>query len=202
MSRVKICGLTRGEDIEAVNLALPDYIGFVFAQSRRRVDFKTAAALKERLNAKVKAVGVFVNEDISTVSKAAQNGIVDLIQLHGDEDDLYIRKLKESCGCPVIKSVGVGDKPPGLLPGEADYLLFDTLSDQRGGIGKAFDWQVLKGYNHTPYFLAGGISPGNVADAIRLLAPFCVDVSSGVETNGFKDADKIIEMVKTVRRMQ
>ena len=201
MSRVKICGLRRIEDIEAVNHALPDYIGFVFAKSKRRVDIETAAMLKKKLDLRIKAVGVFVNEDISIISQIVQNGIIDWIQLHGDEDDVYIERLKGSCNCPVIKTVGVSDTLP-VLPKAADYLLFDTLSAQRGGVGKAFNWHVLKEYHNMPYFLAGGLSIKNVSDAIQLLSPYCVDVSSGVETDGVKDSAKISEFVKIARRVQ
>ena len=201
MSKIKICGLRRIDDIEAVNQALPDYIGFVFAPSNRRVDIKTAAILKEKLDPQIKAVGVFVNEDINTVSQIVQRGIIDLIQLHGDEDDLYIRQLKNICGCFVIKAVSISGTLP-ILPNKADYLLFDTVSIQRGGVGRTFDWLILKEYHDVPYFLAGGISTENVNDAIHLLSPFCVDVSSGVETNGLKDPEKINEFTQTVREMQ
>ena len=201
MSRVKICGLRRIEDIEAVNHELPDYIGFVFAQSRRRVDIKTAAMLKENLDPRIKAVGVFVNEDVSAISEIVQNGIINLIQLHGDEGDEYIKRLKKVCACPVIKAVGVGGTPP-ILSKAADYLLFDTISAQRGGAGKAFDWNILNEYHKMPYFLAGGLSIDNVAEALNQLLPFCVDVSSGMETDGFKDPEKINEFVQLVRRPQ
>jgi len=201
MSKIKICGLRRIEDIEAVNHALPDYIGFVFAPSKRRVGFKTAAMLKEKLDTGIKAVGVFVNEDISAISEIVQNGIIDLIQLHGDEDDVYIERLKKACACPVIKAVGVGGTPP-VLSKTADYLLFDKASDQRGGTGETFDWRILANYRGVPYFLAGGLASENVREALGQLLPFCVDVSSGVETDGFKDPEKINEFVQLVRRMQ
>ena len=203
MSKIKICGLTRLEDITAVNRVLPDYTGFVFAQSKRRIAAKTAAALKEKLMPDIKAVGVFVNEDIAVISEIYINGIIDLVQLHGDEDDEYIKRLKNTCGCKVIKSIGVGNSVAGQLPPlpiEPDYLLFDTLSVQRGGTGKTFDWNLLKEYNGLPYFLAGGLSLENIDNAIELLAPFCLDVSSGVETDGTKEAAKIEKFVNAVRR--
>ena len=198
MSKVKICGLISEKDIEAVNSALPDYIGFVFASSRRRVDFKTAALLKENLDPRIEVVGVFVNESIENVAYIYKNGIIGLVQLHGDEDDGYIRRLKNHCGCPVIKAVGVGGASP-YLPIESDYLLFDTLSEQRGGTGKPFDWDKIKEYQGLPFFLSGGLSARNVADSVRMLAPYCVDVSSGVETDGRKDAYKIEEFITTAR---
>jgi phosphoribosylanthranilate isomerase len=200
VSKIKICGLSRAEDIMAVNRALPDYIGFVFAESRRKVDADTAAMLKEKLDKRIKAVGVFVNEAIESAGDLFRRGIIDLIQLHGDEDNEYIRRLKEKYGCPVIKAVGIRDKLP-VLPAEADYALFDKLSAERGGTGETFDWAILKGIG-TPYFLAGGLSADNIAAAVRLLRPFCIDVSSGAETRGVKDAGKISEIVRLVRGLR
>jgi phosphoribosylanthranilate isomerase len=198
MSRIKICGLSRIEDISAVNCALPDYVGFVFAPSRRQIDERTAAMLKERLDKLIKAVGVFVNQDIETVASLYQNGVIDLVQLHGDEDADYIARLKGQCGCSVIKAIGVADALP-PLPENADYYLFDTLSSRRGGTGKVFDWNVLRNYSGPPYFLAGGLTIANIPDAIQTLAPFCIDVSSGAETDGKKDADKIYQIVSLMK---
>ena len=197
MSKIKICGLICLEDIEAVNSAMPDYVGFVFAPSRRRVNLQTAAKLKERLDSKIESVGVFVNEDIETIKKILDAEIINLAQLHGDEDDIYIEQLKAKCGCRVIKSVGIGDSLP-QLPTNPDYLLFDTLSKNRGGTGESFNWNILKNYIGIPYFLAGGLSSDNIKDAINLLAPFCVDISSGAESGGSKDADKIQRLVRLV----
>lgn len=200
MSKVKICGLSRAEDIDAVNKALPDYIGFVFAESRRRVDTKTAASLKASLDAGIKAVGVFVNQDIDDIASLCHDGVIDLVQLHGDEDGTYIRRLRKSCGCQIIKAVGVGRCLPDI-PDGADYLLFDTASDGRGGAGRRFDWSLLKAHKGLLYFLAGGLDISNIAEAIRLLQPFCVDISSGVETDGVKDMEKIDALVRMIRRM-
>jgi phosphoribosylanthranilate isomerase len=194
MSKIKICGLTRMEDIDAVNNALPDYIGFVFAPSRRRVDEKMAALLKERLDGRIKTVGVFVNQEVLFIS--GLKGIIDIAQLHGDEDGDYIKRVREHY--PVIKAVGIEKTLP-PLPEEVDYLLFDTLSVQRGGTGKTFDWNVLQDYNGPPYFLAGGLNAESISDAICTLSPFCVDVSSGVETDGVKDTKKIEQFVRLVR---
>jgi phosphoribosylanthranilate isomerase len=198
MTKIKICGLSREADIEAVNRVLPDYIGFVFAESRRKVSMETAAALKVKLDTRIQAVGVFVNEDIERIAEIYRRGIIDIVQLHGDEDDVYINELKNLCCCPVIKAVGVSSFLPALSNG-ADFLLFDTLTKQRGGTGTAFDWNILKDYRERPYFLAGGLSIENVEAAVRLLHPYCVDVSSGVETEEVKDARKINEICKTVR---
>jgi len=198
MIRVKICGLSRPEDIDAVNHALPDYIGFVFAPSRRRVDEKTAARLKERLDARIRAVGVFVNQDMQTVAALYRNGVIGLVQLHGDEDEGYARRLRDSCGCGIIRSVAVGaGLPP--VPEGYDYLLFDTATAQRGGTGKTFDWNLLKGYSGPPYFLSGGLAAENLPRAIEALSPFCLDVSSGVETGGVKDAEKIDQFIRIAK---
>jgi phosphoribosylanthranilate isomerase len=200
VSKVKICGLSREEDIETVNRVLPDYIGFIFAQSIRRVDLRTAAVLKEKLDSRIVSVGVFVNENIDIIAETYKSRIIDLVQLHGDENGSYIKQLKDICGCRVIKAVRVGNALP-PLPIEPDYLIFDAQSDRRGGAGKTFEWNILKNYSGTPYFLAGGLSPENVADVIHMLAPFCVDVSSGVEKDGKKDSGKIERFVYSVRRI-
>ncbi|MCL2045153.1 MAG: phosphoribosylanthranilate isomerase [Oscillospiraceae bacterium] len=198
MSKVKICGLRSFEDIAAVNSAMPDYIGFVFAESRRRIDFETATMLKNRLDGNIKAVGVFVNENAEIIIDLCNHGVIDMIQLHGDEDGKYIENLKNSCSCPVIKSVSVYDAIP-AYPKNADFLLFDTLSTQRGGSGEAFQHEILIGFNEKPYFIAGGLTVHNISQAITMLQPYGVDTSSGVETNGLKDPIKIHDFVKAVR---
>ena len=198
MNKVKICGLSRLEDIHTVNHVVPDFIGFVFAKSHRQVDERKAFLLKEKLDSKIKAVGVFVNQEIDFIVNLIDKGIIDLVQLHGDEDEQYIKQLKEGCSCQVIKAIGIESVLP-KLPEGADYFLFDTLSHQRGGTGESFDWGVLKNYNGTPYFLAGGLNIDNVCTALRLLSPFCIDVSSGVEIDGIKDAEKIYKFVSLVR---
>ena len=201
MSKVKICGLSRAEDIYIVNRALPDYIGFVFAPSKRRVTIKTAAMLKAKLDPRIEAVGVFVNAEISGIAEIFKEGVIDLAQLHGDEDGAYINRLKELCGCMVIKAAGVGDSMP-ALPAGPDYYMFDTLSVRHGGTGRSFDWEILSKYSGPPYFLAGGLTAGNVSDALKRMSPYCVDVSSGVETNGVKDADKINDFIQKVRTIR
>ena len=189
------------EDIEMVNRILPDFVGFVFAASRRMVDVQTASRLKKSLDSRMTVVGVFVDENIDTIVKIYQDQIIDIVQLHGDEDDEYIRRIQENCHCPVIKAVGIDNALPSL-PVAPDYLLFDTHSKQRGGIGKTFDWNILKEYHGLPFFLAGGLSAENVVNSILSLAPFCVDVSSGVETNGIKNAEKIEKFVHSVRMLK
>lgn len=201
MSKIKICGLSRPQDIDAVNLVQPDYIGFVFAKSRRQVSPETAKILKNSLNPVIKAVGVFVNEKMETIVNLCNSHVIDIIQLHGDEDEDYINTLKAQAPYPIIKAIRVKDlndvkKSVGI---PCDYLLFDTYQDKQfGGSGKVFNWSYLTDIKR-PYFLAGGIYSGNVQEAIKQCNPFCIDISSGVETNGYKDTKKIIDIVKKIR---
>ena len=194
MTKIKICGLSRAADIEAVNHAMPDYIGFVFAESPRRVDATLAAGLRKKLDKSIQAVGVFVDENPGVIAELHRRGVIDIAQLHGGEDEAYIARLRTLCECPIIKAVRVGSELP-HLPRGADYLLFDSGA----GGGKTFDWRVLDCYAGPPYFLAGGLSETNVATACDRLQPYCVDVSSGVETGGVKDFEKIARFVNLVR---
>ncbi|MDF2905305.1 MAG: N-(5-phosphoribosyl)anthranilate isomerase [Herbinix sp.] len=202
MTKIKICGISRKVDVFAVNEALPDYVGFVFASSRRQVSEETAMELKEILHPGILTIGVFVNEEIDRISRLCDRGIIDLVQLHGDESEAYIHELRTFITNPIIKalrvSVNMGLKEEASnIP--CDYLLLDTYhKDQFGGTGERFDWDIIPKLDR-PYFLAGGIGFDNVSEAITRLRPYCVDVSSSVETEGYKDADKIIDIVKLVR---
>lgn len=216
MTKIKICGLRRKEDIAYVNECLPDYVGFVFAPGKRTVTKETAGSLRKLLAPSIVPVGVFVNEKIEVIVRLVQEGIIDAVQLHGDEDAAYIRRLSEaisqakngSCKAdkgmtawhPIIKAVRVAS-PKDVQDCEtipADYLLFDARTkDEYGGSGRSFDWEVIKNIKR-PYFLAGGISIENICEAARL-APYAIDVSSGVETDGCKDREKILDIVEKVR---
>ena len=203
MTKIKICGLTRTEDIEMVNEFLPDYIGFVFAKSRRQVSAEQAKELKNKLRPAIKAVGVFVNEKPENIAEIANQGIIDLIQIHGDEDAAYCAQLRKLTQTPIIKVVRVEheDDLAGIEEFDCDYYLFDTLSSKEyGGTGKAFDHSLL--YNKEikkPFFVAGGLNQDNVAAVIEVIKHFGVDTSGGVETDGIKDANKIIEFIKQGR---
>ena len=203
MTKIKICGLTRTEDIEMVNEFLPDYIGFVFAKSRRQVSAEQAKELKNKLRPAIKAVGVFVNEKPENIAEIANQGIIDLIQIHGDEDAAYCAQLRKLTQAPIIKvvRVQVEDDLAGIEEFDCDYYLFDTLSSKDyGGTGKAFDHSLL--YNKEikkPFFVAGGLNQDNVAAVIEVIKPFGVDTSGGVETDGIKDANKIKEFIKQGR---
>lgn len=196
---IKLCGLTRIEDIRTANVLLPDYIGFVFAPSRRRVDAGTANVFAAALDNRIKKVGVFVNQPEAEILAYLDQGIIDVVQLHGHESDEMIRRLKARSGKPVIKAIDV--KTPLDIAGgqdsEADYLLLDH---GKGGTGIAFPWELLQeiGAGHKPFFLAGGINSDNLDEALSY-RPFCVDVSSGAETDGKKDPAKMKSLVAAVR---
>ena len=184
--KIKICGLFRECDIDYVNEALPDYAGFVFAESKRKVTENQAFALSRRLDSSIKAVGVFVDHDISFIRNLLERGIIDIVQLHGHENDEYISAID----APVIKAARIGEK----YDYPADYLLFDSPV---AGSGKTFDWSLIP-KTEKPFFLAGGINIGNITEAMKL-NPYAIDVSSGVETDGAKDRGKILEIVKIMR---
>lgn len=200
-TKVKICGLKREEDIAAVNQWKPDYIGFVFADTKRKVTDQQAKQLKSLLSNDILAVGVFVNDTIEHIAGLCKDKIIDLVQLHGDEDETYISDLRKVVDCPILRAIRVKDTLD-LQKGEtssADYVLLDTYrKDAYGGTGEPFDTGLIpEGYR--PYFLAGGISADNVEENIRSLRPYAVDVSSSVETDGFKDSEKIREIIEKVR---
>ncbi len=197
MTKIKICGLFRPNDIEYVNEALPDYIGFVFAKSRRQVTKGQVDHLRNRLDTRIKAVGVFVDEPMENVVSLLENGVIDMAQLHGKENEAYIDRLKSRTQCPIVKAVTVERKEDIFLMqnSSADYLLLDH---GKGGTGEAFDWSLAHDCRK-PYFLAGGIHAGNVESALEKLKPYAIDLSSGVETAGVKDKEKVIEMVRRVR---
>ena len=241
-TKIKICGLKCKKDIEIVNKYRPDYIGFVFAGSKRKVTKVQATELRKMLNADILAVGVFVNEGIDKIVDLVEDKVIDLIQLHGDEDKEYIIKLREALStkqidAKIIKAIRVksGDNVKEILMRndlliddlldenvqknekhnlsgrkrcfknnyklitQIDYILFDTYSSKEyGGTGQAFDWNILKDIKQ-PFFLAGGLNSENVNDAIKTCNPYVVDVSSAVETDGYKDEEKIKEFITKIK---
>ncbi|MDR1941070.1 MAG: phosphoribosylanthranilate isomerase [Endomicrobium sp.] len=199
MVRIKICGLKRLEDIDCVNRTKPDYAGFVFAGIKRKIDFNAAAVLKNSLSGEIQSVGVFVNEPIENIVNLCNDKIIDIAQLHGAEDAEYIKELKSKIDNPVIKAVAVGADfcfSDFSVSCGADFVLFDG---ERGGGGKVFDWNLIKDFKETPYFLAGGLNKDNVVNALSALRPYCIDLNSGVESGGVKDFDKIKEIIEIVR---
>ncbi len=198
MTKIKLCGLSRPCDIEAVNALLPEYIGFVFAKgSRRYVVPAQARRLRQRLAPEIRAVGVFADETPETVARLLNGGIIDIAQLHGGEDASYIRVLHKLTGKPIIQAIRVQTQADieKANRSEAELILLDAGA----GTGTQFDWTLLSGVER-PYFLAGGLDAENAADAVRTLRPFGVDVSSGIETDGAKDKIKMAAFVAAVRR--
>ena len=194
---IKICGLTRQCDIDAVNAARPDYIGFVFAESRLKIDAYQADDLKKRLSPDIAPVGVFVNDTIENIISLIRSGIIDVAQLHGDETEEYIKTLKSLTDKPIIKAVPVlkaGDAQKRLNTC-ADYILLDNKG---GATGKPFDWNLV-GELPRKFFLAGGLNASNIKSAIEKVKPYAVDISTGVETNNTKDKEKIIAIVRRIR---
>ena len=197
-TKIKFCGLSRNCDIETANALSPDYVGFVFVKnSRRCVSFAQAKELKALLAPGILTVGVFVNEDPRTVAALLEAGVIDAAQLHGDEDTDYIRGLKSLTKAPLIKAFGLRSihDLPAVERCPADLVLLDSPG---GGTGRLFDWQLLENIQR-PYFLAGGLSAENVGKAIARLRPFGVDVSSGIETGGYKDREKMTAFAAAVR---
>ncbi len=197
MTKIKFCGLMTLDDVYAANELLPEFVGFVFAAgSKRRVTPAQAEKFRNALSKKILAVGVFVDEKISVVAELLNAGTIDVAQLHGGEDADYISRLRTLTTKPLIKAVEV-HSPENLRTIEqidSDYVLIDSGK----GSGNVFDWRILKNFSR-PYFLAGGLNPENVSAAIKILNPFAVDVSSGIESNGRKDAAKMREFVSAVR---
>ena len=197
MTRIKICGLRRPEDIEAAGELLPEYIGFVFFPgSKRYVAPETARALKAGLNPGIRTVGVFVDEKPETEAKLLSDGTIDLAQLHGSEDEAYLADLRKRTDKPLIRAFRVRGAEDALRAqaSSADEILLDAGA----GDGKTFDWSWLRQVKR-PYFLAGGLTPENAGRAVRELKPYAVDVSSGIETGGFKDIVKMRAFVRAVR---
>lgn len=208
--KIKMCGISKVETIPAVVDAKPDYMGLVFAPSKRQVTVEQAKTLVEELHKQyavrynsetIKTVGVFVNETVENLLKIAEEVKLDVIQLHGDEDESFIQILKEQSNVEVWKAVQVRSAADAekWIDSSADMLLFDAYhKDERGGTGEVFDWSSLDEFER-PFMLAGGIDSTNVARAIRTVRPYGIDISSGIETEGVKDNEKMKAFTNTVR---
>ncbi|WP_041720389.1 phosphoribosylanthranilate isomerase [Alkaliphilus metalliredigens] len=204
MTKIKICGLKRAADITYVNLLKPDYIGFVFAPSGRRVTKEDAKELIASLDKSIKKVGVFLNHSVEEVKVIAKVCSLDILQFHGDEDMDYCRQFQQN----VWKSFRIKDA--NSFKEMEDYQVNGYLLDtyhktQYGGTGEAFDWGLsshLTRLNRDKcVILAGGLNPENVKEAIEQIQPAVVDVSSGVETHGYKDFEKMKKMIERVRKV-
>ena len=207
--KVKMCGISQVDTIPAVVEAKPDYMGLVFASSKRQVTVEQAKTLVEVLHKQCKAqndtvsiktVGVFVNETLDNLVTIANEANLDVVQLHGDEDEAFIQSLKERTNVEVWKAIQIRSAADAAawIDSSADMLLFDAYhKDERGGTGDVFDWSCLDTFER-PFMLAGGIDSTNVARAIRTVRPYGIDISSGIETNGVKDDEKITAFTKIV----
>ncbi|MBR1440429.1 MAG: phosphoribosylanthranilate isomerase [Lachnospiraceae bacterium] len=199
--RIKFCGMRSLQDIETANNIGCDYVGFVFAKkSKRYINEETAAELKKALNPEIKAVGVFVDEEPQIVARLLNTGVIDIAQLHGREEEDDIGELRKLTGNkPVIKAFRITSKEDVKAANKSTADL--VLVDAGAGEGKTFDWSLLSEMKR-PYLLAGGLSPENVGDAIQRIHPYGVDVSSGIETGGVKDPEKMRAFAENVRAFQ
>ena len=189
MTKIKLCGLRRECDITYVNELMPDYIGFIFAEkSKRFVSVKEAEKLEKKLDERITPVGVFVDAPMDFIASIVDREIIRAVQLHGKEDNQYIKELRKKADCTIIKAFRIESEEDVKEAEEsvADYVLLDSGS----GSGKTFDWSLINNIKRD-YFLAGGLTPENVTEAIKTLHPFGVDASSSLETEGYKDKEKM-----------
>lgn len=198
MVKIKVCGLRRLEDIEIVNKYKPDYIGFVFADSKRKVTHELAVQMKNNLDSDIISVGVFVDANSSEIIELFNEGVIDIAQLHGIESEDYIKNLKEKTNykLKIINAIEMSDELD-LLEYDnsiADYLLLDSGK----GSGKTFDWNLIRKDLNKEFFLAGGIDISNIDEAIENFNPYAIDLSSSLETDGFKDESKIKEIMEVI----
>ncbi|WP_026881625.1 phosphoribosylanthranilate isomerase [Clostridium akagii] len=209
MVKIKICGLKRHEDIQYVNELLPDYIGFVFAKSKRQVDLAKAKILGSQLDKGIKKVGVFVNEDVKQVKKIAKEAYLDVLQFHGDEDESYLAQFNDftiwKCKSIDISLKNIDEHVMdeiNIYPIEG-IVLDSSRKGASGGLGQSFNWNLLQRLNiEKKLILAGGLSSENVCEAIEIANPYAVDISSGVETDGVKDFNKIKKFIEKVREQK
>lgn len=201
--KIKLCGMFREQDIEYVNEAKPDYIGFIvmFPKSHRNIGLKTALRLKKRLSPDIKSVAVSVDAPVEEFAEFALSGAADVLQLHGNEDAEYIARLRKLTSVPLIKAVKVTSaadiERANLL--DVDFLLLDSGM----GSGKAFDHSLIDRERITkPFFLAGGLTPENLVQAAKAVRPYGVDLSSGIETDKLKDRGRILAAVRNIRSVQ
>lgn len=198
MVKIKICGIKRVEDIEIVNKYNPDYIGFVFADSKRKISHDLARKLKDNLNSNILSVGVFVDSSKDEILGLFNEGIIEIAQLHGNESEEYIIDIKERTNyeLKIINAIEMSQDIDLLKYDKslADYLLLDSGK----GSGKTFDWQLIRNDLKKNFFLAGGLNSKNVREAIHECNPYAIDLSSGLETDGFKDEMKIKEIMEVI----
>ena len=197
MTKIKMCGLSRPCDIEYANRIMPDYVGFVFAEkSKRYVSPEKACELRKNLDSNIIPVGVFVNAETDLIIRLVENEVIDMVQLHGTEDEVYIDLLRKFVTVPIIQAFVIKSEED-IKKAEksvADYILLDSGL----GSGKTFDHSLIN--INRPYFLAGGLTPENVGEVVERLQPYAVDVRSSLETDGYKDFNKMTSFAEAVRK--
>lgn len=198
MTKIKLCGLMSPEDMDYVNELMPEYVGFMYVREskryRRQAEFMQ---FRERLNPKIISVGVFKDQDPALIEEAVKSGAINVIQLHGSEDESYIKGLRGKLNVNIIKAFALNDEQSAKAANEstADFILLDAPG---GGSGKSFDHRLLE-HVKRDYFLAGGLNPDNVAGLVKEYSPFAVDVSSGIESGNIKDHAKMRAFIRAVR---
>lgn len=200
MTKIKICGLRRPEDIAYVNEAKPDFAGFIIdvPKSRRNVPREKVRELTALLSPKILPVGVFVNAPMETILSLVTDGTLKAVQLHGQESQSYLEELKKQVAVPLIRAFSIRS-PEDLTEAEKNPADFVLLDNGAGGTGETFDWSLLSSFDRS-FFLAGGLRLENITEAVSRFHPYALDLSSGVETDGYKDKEKIIAAVAAVRR--
>lgn len=196
--KIKICGIKNENEAKIINECMPDIAGFVFASGKRQIDINKAKILKKIINPEIETAGIFVEQNEDEILEIYNEKVIDIIQLHGDYDERTIKNLKEKTNAKIIKVIRVKE---GFYKIEtlADFILFDTYSkDKYGGLNKTFDWNI-KIISNVPYFVAGGINENNIIEMVKKLTPYGVDISSGVEVDGFKTKEKVFNIIKIIK---
>ena len=196
--KIKICGIKNENEAKIINECMPDIAGFVFASGKRQIDINKAKILKKIINPEIETAGIFVEQNEDEILKIYNEKVIDIIQLHGDYDERTIKNLKEKTNAKIIKVIRVKE---GFYKIEtlADFILFDAYSkDKYGGLNKTFDWNI-KIISNVPYFVAGGINENNIIEMVKKLTPYGVDISSGVEVDGFKTKEKVFNIIKIIK---
>ena len=197
MARVKVCGINSPEDVEIVNELKPDYVSFAFYKNKRQVTYEKARKLKQILDKDIRVIGVFVDENTNVVASAANDDLLDVIEFHGNEGPGEIERIKAFTEKPIIQGFRIRSRADVelALDSHADSILM--YSDSESGV--PMDWKLLKNVTR-PYFLAGGLNADNIEKAIKICHPFAVSVTTGVETDGIKDREKMAAFIKMARR--
>ena len=196
--KIKICGIKNENEAKIINECMPDIAGFVFASGKRQIDINKAKILKKIINPEIETAGIFVEQNEDEILKIYNEKVIDIIQLHGDYDERTIKNLKEKTDAKIIKVIRVKEDFY-KIETFADFILFDAYSkDKYGGLNKTFDWNI-KIISNVPYFVAGGINESNVVEMAEKLTPYGVDISSGVEVDGFKTKEKVFNIIKIIK---